>query len=269
MVLVVAAAVDHAAFDRRSPRRHQHAGLDPDQRARAVAAGGRAVPDVPDRDGDERRAARRADPVDQPDRGVGGDGRLPGRGRRLVRAPDGQRAAQARRKRHPARLRHARSWGRCRPGSARSTSSTWCRSKHSPMELRTLLDWVVAIKLRAVPGVVEVNAMGGEAKQYQVVLDPRRLAGYRLSLSDIESDPREEQRRDRRRLHREEPRVVRHPRRRAVPERRGHREHGRHVRRGRHAGADQATWARSASGRRCASARSPSTARARSSRARS
>ena len=44
---------------------------------------------------------------------------------------------------------------------------------HTPMELRTLLDWVVAIKLRSVPGVVEVNGMGGEAKQYQVVLDPQ------------------------------------------------------------------------------------------------
>jgi cobalt-zinc-cadmium resistance protein CzcA len=59
--------------------------------------------------------------------------------------------------------------------------------KHTPMELRTMLDWVVAIKLRSVPGVVEVNGMGGEAKQYQVVLDPKRLAGYRLSLGDIEA----------------------------------------------------------------------------------
>ena len=33
--------------------------------------------------------------------------------------------------------------------------------KHTPMELRTLLDWVVAYKLRAVPGVIEVNGMGG------------------------------------------------------------------------------------------------------------
>ena len=40
--------------------------------------------------------------------------------------------------------------------------------KHTPMELRTLLDWVVAYKLRAVPGVIEVNGMGGEAKQNQV-----------------------------------------------------------------------------------------------------
>ncbi len=59
--------------------------------------------------------------------------------------------------------------------------------KHTPMELRTMLDWDVSIKLRSVPGVVEVNGMGGEAKQYQVVLDPKRLAGYRLSLSDVQS----------------------------------------------------------------------------------
>lgn len=59
--------------------------------------------------------------------------------------------------------------------------------KHTPMELRTMLDWDVSIKVRTVPGVVEVNGMGGEAKQYQVVLDPKRLAGYRLSLGDVQS----------------------------------------------------------------------------------
>ena len=57
--------------------------------------------------------------------------------------------------------------------------------KHSPMELRTLLDWVVSYKLRSVPGVIEVNAMGGEAKQYQVVLDPKRLAAYRVTLGHV------------------------------------------------------------------------------------
>jgi cobalt-zinc-cadmium resistance protein CzcA len=57
--------------------------------------------------------------------------------------------------------------------------------KHTPMELRTLLDWVVAYKLRAVPGVIEVNGMGGEAKQYQVVIDPKRLAAYHLSVGQI------------------------------------------------------------------------------------
>lgn len=58
-------------------------------------------------------------------------------------------------------------------------------ARHSPMELRTILDWAMTPKLRSVPGVIEVNAMGGEAKQYQVVIDPRRLAGYRLSLGQI------------------------------------------------------------------------------------
>ena len=58
--------------------------------------------------------------------------------------------------------------------------------KHTPMELRTILDWVVAYKLRAGPGVIEVNGMGGEAKQYQVVIDPKRLAAYRLSLGQIQ-----------------------------------------------------------------------------------
>ncbi len=57
--------------------------------------------------------------------------------------------------------------------------------KHSSMELRTLLDWVVAYKLRSVPGVIEVNGMGGEAKQYQVVLDPKRMAAHRLTLRHI------------------------------------------------------------------------------------
>jgi cobalt-zinc-cadmium resistance protein CzcA len=59
--------------------------------------------------------------------------------------------------------------------------------RHSAMELRTLLDWVVAYKLRSVPGVVEVNAMGGDAKEYQVVLDPRRLVAHRISLGQVEA----------------------------------------------------------------------------------
>jgi cobalt-zinc-cadmium resistance protein CzcA len=57
--------------------------------------------------------------------------------------------------------------------------------RHSPMELRTLLDWEVAKRLRSVPGVIEVNSMGGEAKEFQVVLDPKKMAGFRLSLRDV------------------------------------------------------------------------------------
>ena len=56
---------------------------------------------------------------------------------------------------------------------------------HSAMQLRTLLDWEIVPKLRAVPGVIEVNTMGGELKEYQVVADRARLRAYGMSLADM------------------------------------------------------------------------------------
>jgi cobalt-zinc-cadmium resistance protein CzcA len=56
---------------------------------------------------------------------------------------------------------------------------------HSPMQLRTLLDWEVVPRIRSVPGVIEVNTMGGELKQYQVVADVNRLKAYRVSLHEM------------------------------------------------------------------------------------
>jgi cobalt-zinc-cadmium resistance protein CzcA len=55
----------------------------------------------------------------------------------------------------------------------------------SPMERRTLLDWDIAPRLRAVSGVTEVNAWGGLLKQYQVVVDPAKLVAYELSLRQV------------------------------------------------------------------------------------
>jgi len=55
----------------------------------------------------------------------------------------------------------------------------------SAMERRTILDWMIAPRLRAVPGVTEVNAWGGLPKQYQVVVDPARLRSYGLSLKEV------------------------------------------------------------------------------------
>ncbi|MCI0670283.1 MAG: CusA/CzcA family heavy metal efflux RND transporter [Myxococcaceae bacterium] len=52
-------------------------------------------------------------------------------------------------------------------------------------ELRTLHDWVIAPQLRSVPGVAEVNTWGGGVKQWQVVVDPRRLQQYDVSLGDV------------------------------------------------------------------------------------
>jgi cobalt-zinc-cadmium resistance protein CzcA len=55
----------------------------------------------------------------------------------------------------------------------------------SPMERRTILDWMIAPRLRAVPGVTEVNAWGGLPKQYQVVVDPAKLHAHGLSLKQV------------------------------------------------------------------------------------
>ncbi|HJL06514.1 MAG TPA: CusA/CzcA family heavy metal efflux RND transporter [Polyangiaceae bacterium LLY-WYZ-15_(1-7)] len=53
------------------------------------------------------------------------------------------------------------------------------------MELRTILDWYVSYQLRPLPGVVEVNAFGGELKTYEVQVDPDRLNALNLSLDDV------------------------------------------------------------------------------------
>jgi cobalt-zinc-cadmium resistance protein CzcA len=58
--------------------------------------------------------------------------------------------------------------------------------QHSPMQLRTILDWEIVPKLRNIPGIVEVNTMGGQLKEFHVVADPRRLQNHRLSIADLE-----------------------------------------------------------------------------------
>jgi heavy metal efflux system protein len=52
-------------------------------------------------------------------------------------------------------------------------------------DLRTLHEWVVRPRLRRVPGIAEVNTLGGLAKQYEARVDPARLAKYRLTLDDV------------------------------------------------------------------------------------
>ncbi len=53
--------------------------------------------------------------------------------------------------------------------------------------LRTVLDWIVRPQMRHVPGIAEVDAIGGYVKQYHVAPDPVRLAAYGLSLTDLVS----------------------------------------------------------------------------------
>ena len=53
------------------------------------------------------------------------------------------------------------------------------------MDLRSLLDWDIAFKLRSIPGVVEVNSFGGELKTYEVQLDPDKMVAYNVTLDRV------------------------------------------------------------------------------------
>ncbi|HLH36329.1 MAG TPA: CusA/CzcA family heavy metal efflux RND transporter [Alloacidobacterium sp.] len=55
----------------------------------------------------------------------------------------------------------------------------------TPMELRSILDWDIAPKLRGVPGVVEVNTQGGELKTYEVEVDNEKMTGYHIPLRRV------------------------------------------------------------------------------------
>ncbi|CAM2826703.1 efflux RND transporter permease subunit [Brevundimonas diminuta] len=50
--------------------------------------------------------------------------------------------------------------------------------RHDLAQLRSLQDWFLRYELKTVPGVAEVAAIGGMVRQYQVVLDPIKLAAY-------------------------------------------------------------------------------------------
>jgi copper/silver efflux system protein len=49
---------------------------------------------------------------------------------------------------------------------------------HDLAQLRSLQDWFLRYELKSLPGVAEVASIGGMVKQYQVVLDPVKLAGF-------------------------------------------------------------------------------------------
>ena len=55
----------------------------------------------------------------------------------------------------------------------------------SSMELKDVQDWQVKNQLRTIPGVSDINSWGGESKQFQVKVDPQRLAQYGLTLHDV------------------------------------------------------------------------------------
>ncbi len=59
------------------------------------------------------------------------------------------------------------------------------KDQYSPMELRTIQDWVVKRQLTGIPGVVEVNTWGGFLKQYEIAINPEKITSYGITLLDI------------------------------------------------------------------------------------
>jgi len=65
-------------------------------------------------------------------------------------------------------------------GARKPDGSAW-----TPTDLRTLSDWVVRPQMRTVPGVAEVNTVGGYTRQFHVTPNPAQLAALQLSLTDV------------------------------------------------------------------------------------
>jgi cobalt-zinc-cadmium resistance protein CzcA len=58
-------------------------------------------------------------------------------------------------------------------------------TRYTTTDLREIQDWIVKPQLRTVPGVTEVNTIGGFEKQYHVTPEPVRLLAYGLTLHDV------------------------------------------------------------------------------------
>src|SRR3989339_656285 len=56
---------------------------------------------------------------------------------------------------------------------------------YSPMDLRTIQDWIIKRQLAGTPGLAEVNTFGGELKHYQLLIDPQKLLKFNISIRDV------------------------------------------------------------------------------------
>ena len=63
--------------------------------------------------------------------------------------------------------------------------------QHSLSDLRSYQDWFLRYRLRSIPGVADVAPVGGFTRQYQVNVDPNRLRGYGLTISQVVDAVRE------------------------------------------------------------------------------
>ncbi|KWT97323.1 MULTISPECIES: CusA/CzcA family heavy metal efflux RND transporter [unclassified Variovorax] len=56
---------------------------------------------------------------------------------------------------------------------------------YTDTDLREIQDWIIKPQLRNVPGVTEINSIGGYEKQYQIAPNPEKLSAYGLSMADV------------------------------------------------------------------------------------
>jgi copper/silver efflux system protein len=56
---------------------------------------------------------------------------------------------------------------------------------HDPYELRSLQDWTLRYQLQGIPGVAEVASVGGFVRQYQIQIQPHRLAAFKIPLAHV------------------------------------------------------------------------------------
>ncbi|WP_422358898.1 CusA/CzcA family heavy metal efflux RND transporter [Reichenbachiella sp.] len=59
------------------------------------------------------------------------------------------------------------------------------QGQYTPTDLRTIQDWIVQRQMAMVPGVVEINAIGGKIKQYEVAIDPDKLKAIGITTLDV------------------------------------------------------------------------------------
>ena len=58
-------------------------------------------------------------------------------------------------------------------------------SVRNPTELKTMQDWVIDRRLRAIPGVADIEAFGGKSKMYEITVDPGKLASLGITPLDV------------------------------------------------------------------------------------
>jgi len=72
-------------------------------------------------------------------------------------------------------------------GSRKANGPNQPATPYTPTDLREIQDWIIKPQLRNVPGVTEINTIGGYAKEFQVAPLPDRLVAHGLTLQDLVS----------------------------------------------------------------------------------